>query len=288
MRSVRAAEPPATSATTSNKTNRTHMIDLEKVSGLPIAVNDDYSLKFNQPLTPAKPTVRTFEQMKEVLMDPNAESVPQELYYMYRNVHFTEDEKALAEAGVTYDITVIPPAKIGQEFNKTMGHYHAVKPGTKIAYPEAYEVLHGHALFLLQKMDPLFQDVITVIAMEARAGDKVVYPPNYGHIIVNLGSDALVTSNWVGDSFERMYKEVSSRRGLGYYVVADDEKGYKFVPNANYGKLPEVRILTNKFMHNFALMGSGPMYTIGTGNPKSLEFLNHPDQYAVELSSITS
>jgi glucose-6-phosphate isomerase, archaeal len=264
------------------------MIDLEKVSGLPIAVNDDYTLDFKQPLSEVKPTARTFEQMKEVLMDPSAQPPAQELYYMYRNVHFTEDEPKLAAVGVTYDITVIPPGKIGSEFNKTMGHYHAVKPGTKIAYPEAYEVLHGRALFLLQKMDPLFQDVITVIAMEANAGDKVVYPPNYGHIIVNLGDDVLVTSNWVGDSFERMYSQVSDRQGMAYYVVDGGEKGYHFEPNKKYDKLPEVRMLTNQFMHNFALMGDGPMYTIGTGDPKSLEFLIHPDKYAVELSSITS
>jgi glucose-6-phosphate isomerase, archaeal len=264
------------------------MIDLEKVSGLPIAINDDYTIKFNQPLDEVRPTVRTFEQMKSVMMEPDAKPFAQEMYYMYRNVHFKEDEKALAEVGVTYDITVIPPGKIGEEFNKTVGHYHATKPGTKIAYPEAYEVLNGHALFLLQKMDPLFEDIITVIAMEARAGDKVVYPPNYGHIIVNLGSDVLVTSNWVGDNFERMYAQVSDRQGMAYYVVADPEKRYKFVPNSHYGKLPEVRMLTNQFMNNFAIMGNGPMYTLGTGDPKSLEFLNHPDKYAVELSSITS
>jgi hypothetical protein len=92
----------------------------------------------------------------------------------------------------------------------------------------------------------------------------------------------------VGDSFERMYTQVSDRQGMAYYVTADPEKGYKFEANSHYGKLPDVRILTNKFMHHFALMGNGPMYTIGTGNPKSLEFLTHPDKYAVELSSITS
>lgn len=264
------------------------MIDLEKVSGLPIEINDDNSLKFKSPLPEVKPAVRTFEEMKPVLMEPDAKPPFEEMYYMYRNVHFKEHEDMLQKLNVGYDITVVPPGKIGNEFIKTVGHYHATKAGTSIAYPEVYEVLNGHALFLLQKMDPLFQELITVIAMEAKAGDKVIYPPNYGHIIVNIGTEVLVTSNWVGDQFERLYQQVSDRHGMGYYVVADDAGGFKFVPNKNYEKHPEVRVLTNKFMDRFDIMGNEPMYTIGTNKPDALEFLNHPEKYAVELSSITS
>lgn len=264
------------------------MTDLEMFSGLPIDLQDDNKLHFKQPLPAVAPSVRTTDELKEVLMDPGAVQGSTDAYYMYRNIHMPDHEQLIKDMNVSYDITVIPPGKIGSEFVKTVGHYHAVKPGTQIAYPEAYEVINGKALFLLQKMDPLFQDVITVIAVEAKAGDKVVYPPNYGHIIVNIGDETLVTSNWVGDGFERMYKQVSDRHGLAYYVVADGAGGYKFVKNENYPKAPEVRVITRNFMNRFDLMGDGPMYLTGVSNPKSLEFLNNPDKYAVELSSITS
>ncbi len=263
------------------------MIDLELVSGLPITLGEDNKIKFNQPLDEVKPSVRMYSEMKDVFMDQDAEPPFQEMYYMYRDVCFQEHREALKTAGVTYDITVLPAGKIGKEYNKTVGHYHAVKPGTQIAYPEAYEVLHGHALFLLQKMDPLFQDLVTVIAIEAKAGDKVVYPPNYGHIIVNIGRETLVTSNFVGDKFERMYKQVSDRKGMAYYVVEKDNK-FVFEKNNRYENHPEVRMITDQFMQSFTLMGNKPMYTIGANNPKALEFLNNPDKYAVELSSITS
>ena len=264
------------------------MIDLEMFSGLPIQLGDDNKLKMNQPLPALQPSIRTSDEIKDVLMDPSAAPAGAEMYYMYRNVHMPEHEELLKQWNVSYDITVIPAGKIGSEFVKTVGHYHAVKPGTQIAYPEAYEVINGKALFLLQKMDSLFQDVITIIAVEAKAGEKVVYPPNYGHIIVNIGDETLVTSNWVGDGFERMYKQVSDRQGLAYYVVADEAGGYKFAKNEKYGKAPEVRMITRDFMNRFELMGDGPMYLTGVSNPKSLDFLNHPDKYAVELSSITS
>lgn len=264
------------------------MIDLKKISGLPIEIQDDYTLKFHSPLEQVEANVRTIKDMQSVLLDPHASSTRDEMYYMYRDVHLPEDAEKIKASGVTYDITVIPPARIGEEFNKTIGHYHGIQPGTGLAYPEVYEVLHGHALFFLQKMDPEYKRVITVATMEAKAGEKVIYPPNYGHIIVNIGTSVLVTGNWVGKNFERMYDQVGKMRGMDYYVVHDGEHGYKFVPNHSYKDHPEIRQLTNKFMGNFGIMHKGPMYTIGVSDPGTLEFLNNPYKFAVELSSITS
>jgi glucose-6-phosphate isomerase, archaeal len=264
------------------------MKSLESVSGLPIAINEDNTLQFNQPVVAEKPVVRKYEDMKAVLMDQSTKPDSQDMYYMYRNVRIPDHENILKEMNVTYDITVIPPGKVGQEFNKTLGHYHAVKPGTKFAYPEVYEVMHGHALFVLQKMDEKFERLISVLVMEAKAGDKVVYPPNYGHILVNIGNDVLVTANWVGDSFERQYTQITEKHGMAYYVVAGGPSGYDFVANDNYANHPEIRFLSNQFMGRFGIMGDQPLYTLGTYNSKNLEFLTHPEKYAVELSSITS
>src|SRR5690606_7051923 len=106
------------------------MIDLEPVSGLPIALTEENKLRFRQPLPPVEPAVRTYQEMKPLFLDQQAPPPFEDLYYMYRNVHFKEHEHILESQGVGYDITVIPPGKIGSEFNKTAGHYHAVKPGT--------------------------------------------------------------------------------------------------------------------------------------------------------------
>jgi len=123
---------------------------------------------------------------------------------LYRNIFLPHHQEKISKLDLRYDITVLPPGMIGQEFNKSLGHYHPMVPGLAIAYPELYEVLHGKALFLLQKMDADFKNVITVLAIEAVAGQKIVYPPNYGHIIVNIGSEPLVTANWVVSSFESL------------------------------------------------------------------------------------
>lgn len=265
------------------------MIDLKQKSGLPLSLDEQGKLKFSAPLTEVQPSIRTYEEIKNVLADKTSKPASDEIYYMYRNIHLPEHDVLIDHKRVTYDITVIPPGKIGNEFHKTIGHYHAVKPGTRFAYPEVYEVIHGHALFLLQKIDDSDR-VITVIGMEAKAGDKVVYPPNYGHIIVNLGDETLVTANWVGADFERLYQPVMDKHGMAYYVEEDKEEefGYKFTMNPSYNNHPKVRMLTNKFMHNFSIMDKGPIYTIGVNKPASLDFLIYPEKYAVELSSITS
>jgi glucose-6-phosphate isomerase len=265
------------------------MIDLEKISGLPISVDKNYQLVFREPLPEVKPSVRKFSDMLPVLMDkdakPNFET--DEMYYMYRDIHLLSDEETIRTNNIRYDITVIPPGKIGKEFNKTVGHYHPNDP-KGFAFPEVYEVLHGQALFLIQKTDATFNDIHSIICIRASTGEKVIYPPYYGHIIVNIGSDVLVTANWVADKFNSVYQPVADHKGMGYYVVSDPDRGFAFVRNPNYSSSPSVREITTEFTKQFPIAKDGPMYRLALNNPKIVEFLNIPEKYAVELSTITS
>lgn len=262
-------------------------VNLEKLAGLPVEL-DGNKLKFNPPLIPVVPNIRTLAEVRPVMMNPEAKVDLEEMYYMYRDVHMPTDEELIRKHHLRYDITVLPPAMLGEEFNKTVGHYHENKPGSEIAYPEIYEVLHGEALFLIQKMDKDFKNIISIIAIKGSAGEKIIYPPNYGHVLINIGYDVLVTANWAGDNFKSLYEPVAAYHGLGYYAVSNRKGGYEFVENTRYKNIPEIRVLTHKFMGNFEIMKSGPMYPAGVEKPQNLEFLTSPEKYALELSSITS
>ena len=96
-----------------------------------------------------KAGIRTLKQEKNVLMEPK--DVNQNIYYMFRDVHAKIDEKFFRKNNVRFDVTVIPPYKVGKEEIKTLGHYHPYLKGKRISYPEIYEVLHGEGMFLLQK-----------------------------------------------------------------------------------------------------------------------------------------
>jgi glucose-6-phosphate isomerase, archaeal len=190
-------------------------------------------LDFGKGLSAPAPAIRSLEQMKEVLLDPDIR-VPEELYYMYRDVHLAKDAQLLKTNKLRYDVTVIKPDCLGRELMKTAGHYH------EGSFGELYEVLEGKAFCLLQKPDPrdyrLIEDVILV---ESVAGQKIVIPPGYGHILVNPGPGCLVTSNWVSSAFSSQYELYKVARGAAYYLVNSNGK-VEFTKNAFYKQLPEM------------------------------------------------
>lgn len=263
------------------------MINLENSSGLPIELDEDFKLKFKGELPEVKPSVRKFSDLIPVLMNRDAKSAREEMYYMYRDVHYPADEDIIRHHNFRFDVTVVPPAIIGREFNKTVGHYHPYIKDTKIAYPEAYEVIHGHGLFIIQKLDTEGK-VSMVIAMEATTGDKIIYPPNYGHTIVNIGNDALVTSNWVADNFDSEYKPVADMQGMSYYVVKSEDKPFEFVKNEKYTDTPQIRVLKASENPGARMIPAGPMYRNGVKTPDKFKFLTDPAKFAIELSEISS
>ena len=234
--------------------------------------------------------VRMFSQVQPVLKDQSFKPVSEEMYLGYRRLALPEQKEIVDANHLEYDLTIVPPMILGDEYNKTMGHYHANLPGTEFAHPEMYEVNQGHALFLIQKMDPEFKNVIDVIAMEAHAGDKVIYPPNYGHILINLGSDILVVANWLSTDYKPMYEEVGKFQGMAYYVVRGQDGKYSFVKNPNYTNHPAVRLIKNehKIVADFGFKASEPMYLTAMQDPKKLEFLNKPQGYLDQLARLVS
>lgn len=254
------------------------MIDLQRISGLPIKFDENnYSLIFGDELTEVPPAVRKFEEIKVVLLDKNAKG-PEILYYMYRDVHRKTDKDLLREKKLRYDITVIPPAKIGKEPVKTSGHYHPQIPGSNLSYPEVYEVLYGNPHYLLQKSVPPYDRVEEVILIEAEEGDKVIMPPNYGHITINPGNIPVVMTNFVSSEFTSFYKPYEEFEGGAYFEILENEK-IKFIPNKKYKNLPEIKIIRAPENISLGLSKDKPMYKIFLENPEKFDFLNNPQKY---------
>lgn len=169
-----------------------------------------------------KPDIRFVNDMREVLYDQKwAKTAPNlELYYMYRGVKKKD--------GLRYDITVIPPYKLGQEFNKTKGHTHSD------AYNEIYIVLKGQALYLMQKYAG--GKIADVYAVKAKKGDVVIIPSYYGHITVNPSSkETLKMANWVSEKCLSSYNLFVTKKGGSYYFV---NRGW--IKNKRYGTVPKL------------------------------------------------
>ena len=231
------------------------------------------------------PAVRILEEMKEVIFDKTflaTANMDMELYYMFREVSKDEkDAMKIKEKGLRYDITIIPPNKLGWEFVKTVGHYHPLLPDSDITYPEIYEVLEGEAHYLLQCRDEEkgTEKITDVVVVKAKKGDKVIIPPNYGHVTINPSEATLKMANWVARAFSSIYEPVKRRGGAAYFELTNGE----FVKNENYEEVPGIRFLKPADVEkevglSLSLNKEVEMYEL-IKEPEKLEFLTNPNLF---------
>lgn len=175
-------------------------------------------------LTKFTPDIRHLDDMRETLRDQDfAKKSPNaELYFMYRGLEKTGE--------IRYDITVVSAKILGDEFNKTKGHYHIG------AYQEIYTVLEGDAIYLMQKLGE-DGNISDTYAVNAKKGDIIIIPPFYGHVTINpSATENLKMANWLSDNCKSDYSLFVKMQGAGYYFT---EQGW--VKNENYKSLPELR-----------------------------------------------
>jgi glucose-6-phosphate isomerase len=221
------------------------------------------------------PEVRTLDDMREVIADP---SCPYRgpLYQMFRDLaRNPRDRQWLARQLLRYDITRIPARTICGEYVKTKGHFHPPSP-SRIDYPEIYEVLDGTAHFLLQGRDGL-----DVMVIEARAGEKVIVPPGYGHVTINPGSGDLAMANIVSTAFSSDYTPFLQNGGAAYFEM----EGGIFVKNPRYTQFPSLRRGRTVAPGNGMIPPDVSLYEL-VGNERALAFLNVPAEYLEFFSRI--
>ncbi len=215
--------------------------------------------------------VRWAEDLKPVLAFPEELKENFPAYYMFRDLYYSKsDRERILEHRLRFDLTVIPPAKIGKEFIKTFGHYHPMAEGN-LSYAEIYEVLEGKAIYLLQKVEK--GKVVDVLAVEAKKGDKVIIPPNYGHVTINPSNKELRMTNWVCRDFKSDYEPYERLRGACYYYTEDG-----WIKNERYGEVPEIRFVRPKIPKELGLRKSEEMYKLVKDLSK-LEFLIKPSKH---------
>jgi glucose-6-phosphate isomerase len=215
--------------------------------------------------------IRWAYDLKPVLAFPDELKENFPAYYMFRDVYYSKkDYEVIKEHNLRFDITVIPPNKIGKEFIKTFGHYHPIAENG-LSYTEIYEVLKGEAYYLLQKLEN--GKIVDVVVVEAKEGDKVIIPPNYGHVTINPSNKELKMANWVYRHFKSDYEPYERLRGACYYYTEDG-----WIKNPNYGDVPEIRFVKPKIPKELDLKRSEEMYKL-VKNLEKLEFLYKPSKY---------
>lgn len=211
---------------------------LSKHLGLEVDLNNQNRLQFGTSIKCDGESIRSMKDLSVVVADESLKLNDEPAYFMYRNVRRLGDEKILKKNNQRFDLTVIPNAKLGKEFIKTSGHYHPVKLGTAVEYPELYYVLSGQATYLMQKhkKDGSISDVII---SRVRPGEAIIMPLGYGHVTINELDEPLVMANWVEANFKSEYGDFETKRGAAYYLYVNGQ----MVKNPNYKKVARARTL---------------------------------------------
>lgn len=246
--------------------------DLKERCALPLAVRSTGEVVASLGLERVVPEVRGSEELREVFPSLNGQ-VPFR-YFVYRDLALGGDLQVLQERGLRFDLTSIPPGIWEGEYSKTHGHYHPPVPGVGLTYAEVYEVYVGRAYFLLQRPGLRAEEIEDFVVVEALPGDKVLVPPGYGHVTVNVGREPLVAGNLVARSFEGLYEEWKRLGGAGYYVRR--RGGVPVLePNPRYRSLPPARKGEAR-CPAFDGVQDLPLYLLVLVHPERFAFLHDP------------
>jgi glucose-6-phosphate isomerase len=244
----------------------------------------EVTLKFGDKVTVAD--VRKLHDMEDVVFDQEwfeeTEDRNRDVYYMFRDLAKSNSDLEKIKANhLRYDITIIPPAMLGSEYIKTVGHYHPRVPGTNLSYPEIYQVLEGSATYLLQKVKDGEEDlVLDVVVIKAEKGDLVLVPPGYGHVTINASEETLKMANWVCRDFSSVYEPIKRLSGASYFLLKDG-----FVKNPLYKNIPPIRYLKPLTYDELELNSIEDMYEL-IHKIEKLRFLTAPQDFKGFLTGV--
>jgi len=193
------------------------------------------------------------------------------VYETYRDCCDDRARDLLRKYGLRYDVTVIPPLLLGEEYVKTLGHCH-LPVGEAGSHPEIFEVLEGEAVFFVQKQRG--GEAVDVSLLIAREGDKVLIPPGRGHVLINASMRRLVAGHLISRSSVENCDQYVERRGAALYVLT----GGRLARNPNYSSVPDVRVLraeTSPFIES----GLGLVQAF-LRDPSRLAILSEPSLFA--------
>jgi glucose-6-phosphate isomerase len=239
------------------------MLSIAEFSGLPISVEPCTGVLHLNGATVSWIEERSLEALRPVLRNPAATG-PALAYRVYHGVRSSRDVSA--DGGkLSYHLTSIPAATLDHEYVKTFGHYHARGSDRQASFPEVYEVVRGTAAFILQRASwvngprPLIHERRVLVCGPK---DRVVVPPECGHVTVNIGRETLVVAALVSSHCRPLYESFAASRGAACYLLADKCGAGRFRLECNpaYVSIPTPAVTSASWSESIAPVRA-PLYT---------------------------
>ncbi len=229
----------------------------------------------------AEDWIKTFEAGKYAYA--NSATGPDVLYGGTRYMEAAADEPTLKDYDYMCDVTFLNAGFVGDEYIKTVGHYHGDVTGRTVAYPEIYEPLSDGIEYLLQS-EPDEDGYIDTIWVLSEPGDKVFMLPNFGHVSINVSDKPVVEVDVQkrynpDNSIYCMYKE---KIGGAIYRTKDG-----LAKNPHYN-IKSLRIMRPKEKPELGLTRGTPLYTSLVKNPEKFRFIDRPQDYSFAVDEFFS
>jgi len=263
------------------------MVDLSQTSGLPLWLDaQEGALVLAQPLLELHADPQPRRLLESVLLDPAAPG-PEVPCTVYRGVALATDQGVFEEHGVRHNLMMLRPGRLGREYVKTRGHVASCAEAAQC--PEAYGVVHGQALFLVQQPggEPghaaCWSQVRDVRWIEARPGQKVIIPAESGVVIINLREGPLVLSHLVAADAWPVHLMYQQLGGAAYYVVERDGAPAT-EPNPRYAQpLPPVRKEAPLEAPGLGVEEGVPLYSAFVHGPQRFAWLREGAPVVAEV-----
>jgi len=248
------------------------LIDFSQQCGF-TAIYDDQTHQISYPHGFATQDIfsRNMHAMRPLYL--SSQQYPDEfpLYYMYNGITHQDHVQLFNQHHIKYELTVLPPLVIGNEYNKAHGHIHQLHPIRKTRHVEAYEILHGHGVFqLFRYVDRQLQ----VIIINVKPGDRFHLPAEYFHLSINTSKEPLIFGDLIADDSTNDYQPLVKTQGAPMYLMTNHEN-YDLLLNTNY---QEYQIITTICDINHLpwqnIVPNVPLYPQFLTQPSIFNFLN--------------
>lgn len=202
---------------------------------------------------------------------------PDWLYAIAMDVYRGEHEAILKKAMLLLGVVAYNRGSVGLEPVRSQGHVHRVSSHSGWSPPEVFEIWQGRAIVVTQCTTDT--DVGTCYALFADAGERVIVPPGWPHMVVNAARDEPMVFAAVCDrgyeGFE--YDRLRAQGGLAFRPVYDDKGALHWRRNENYPSTRLQEKSPQRYTGSTALP-EGNIYREMCADPERFAFVPWPDR----------
>lgn len=237
--------------------------------GLDITVDTkNLNIEYGPEVSGPEVEIRTLDAIRASLRDPECEG-PDKVYAIAMDVYQKEDRNILDKLNLLFGIVTYASGSLGDEPIRSQGHRHAISPSCNKSTGELYEIWDGIGIIYM-----LDEENKIAYAVEGKAGDKILVPPNWIHATVSGSSTMPLTFGaWCVKDYGFDYVDVRKNKGISHFPIFEQNQ-IKWLENENYENIKLVKKSPRKYTE-FGISDE-PIYDQFKADPEKFMFISKP------------